>query len=98
MLVNRCGATEMWRRGSAGGWGGGSILWRGCVFCFFLIIVLQDIESSSLCCIVGPCCLSALYIAVCSASPKPPIYPSLAPFPFGNHKFVFYVYESVSVL
>ena len=67
-------------------------------FVSFLIIVLQDIESSSLCCIVGPCCLSTLYIAVCSASPKLPIYPSLAPFPFGNHKFVFYVYESISDL
>ena len=27
--------------------------------------LLQDIESSSLCYTVGPCCLSVLYIVVC---------------------------------
>ena len=27
--------------------------------------LLQNIEHSSLCCIVGPCCLSILYILVC---------------------------------
>ena len=27
--------------------------------------LLQDIEYSSLCCTVGPCCLSILYIVVC---------------------------------
>ena len=62
------------------------------------IMVLQDIESSSLCCIIGPCCLSILSVVVCTASPKLLIYPSLAPFPFLNHKFVVCVYESVSVL
>ena len=33
-----------------------------------------------------------------SANPKPLIYSFLFPLPFGNHKFVYYVYESVSVL
>ena len=31
-------------------------------------------------------------------SPKPPAHPSLQPVPFGNHKFVFKICESVSVL
>ena len=48
--------------------------------------LLQDIEYSSLCCTVNPCCLSILCVVVC------------IPFSFGNHKFVFYVCKSVSVL
>ena len=32
---------------------------------FFHCGLLQDIESSSLCCTVGPCCLSLLCIVVC---------------------------------
>ena len=32
---------------------------------FFSIMLLQDIEYSSLCYTVGPCHLSILYIAVC---------------------------------
>ena len=36
----------------------------------------QDIEYSSLCSRVGPCCLSVLYIIAASASPKLPILPS----------------------
>jgi len=31
-------------------------------------------------------------------NPQLPIYFSPSPFPFGNHKFVLYVYESVSIL
>lgn len=45
------------------------------------IIVLQDIESSSLCCIVGPCCLSVLSVVVCTASPKLLILSFPCPFP-----------------
>ena len=33
-----------------------------------------------------------------SANPKFLIYPSLFSFPFGNHKLVFYVCQSISVL
>ena len=41
---------------------------------------------------------AAVYVYV-YVNPKPLIYPSLSPtFPFGNHKFVFYVCESISVL
>ena len=41
----------------------------------------QDIEYSFLCCLVGPCCLSILYIIVCiceSQTPNPSL-PSLTP-------------------
>ena len=59
----------------------------------FLYGLSQDIEYSSLCCTVGPCCLSILYILVC-------IYLSQIPNPslsFGNHKSVLYVCEFVSI-
>ena len=48
--------------------------------------------------IVGPCCLSISYIIVCMGQSQTPnlfLYLSL---PCGNHKFVFYVCESVSIL
>ena len=38
------------------------------------------------------------YIQHASANPKLLIYPSPTHFPLSNHKFVFYVCESVSVL
>ena len=38
------------------------------------------------------------YIQCVSINPKLLIYPSLPTFPFDNHKFVFYVCESISVL
>ena len=57
---------------------------------------LQDIEYSSLCYTVGPCWFSYVWYCVC-VNPKLLIY--LSPlFPFGNHKFVFYIYGSISVL
>ena len=38
--------------------------------------LLQDIEYSSLCCTVGPCCVSILYIVVCICqSPAPNLFP-----------------------
>ena len=51
---------------------------------FFHILFLdglsQDIEYSSLCYTVGPCCLSIFYIVVCvSANPKLLIYTSPNP-------------------
>ena len=54
--------------------------------------LLQDIEYSSLCCTVGPCWLSILYIVVCICESQTPNL-SLHPTPnfpaisFGNHKF-----------
>ena len=57
---------------------------------------LQDIEYSSLCYTVGPCWFSYVGYCVC-VNPKLLIYLS-APFPFGNRKFVFYIYGSISVL
>ena len=62
----------------------------------FFYRLLQDTEYSSLCYTVGPCYLSILYIVV-SINPKFLIYTSRR-FPFGNHKFVSYVCESISVL
>ena len=54
--------------------------------------LLQDIEYSSLCYTVGPCCLSILYIlSLTTTLPPPPLLP------LGNHKSVLYVCESFSV-
>ena len=48
--------------------------------------LLQDIEYSSLCCTVGPGCLSILYIVVCTCQfPSPNL--SLLPLLPSNHKF-----------
>ena len=59
--------------------------------------LLQHISQSFLCYTVGPCCLSILGTVVCICqSPAPNL--SLLAFPFANHKFVFYVCESISVL
>ena len=63
-------------------------------------MVLQDTESSSLCCILGPCCLSLLYIVVCTDTPKLLIYPSLALsplvtvslLPMSMSLFLFFIY------
>ena len=67
---------------------------------FFQILfhfkLLQSIEYNSLCCSIGLYGLSVLYTVV-SVNPMFLIY-ILLPFPFDNHKFVFYVCESVSVL
>ena len=59
--------------------------------------LLQEIEQSSLCYTVGPC-LSTLYTVVCICESQAPDLFLPPPFPFGNHKFVFYVCESISVL
>ena len=49
----------------------------------------HNIEQSSLCCTVGPCCLSILNIAVCTCpSQTPYLFPSI-PLPLlHNHKFI----------
>ena len=51
----------------------------------------QDIEYSSLCCTVGPWCLSILCVLVCICHPKHLIRPSPTPFP----QSVLYFCESV---
>ena len=53
--------------------------------------LLQDIEYNSLCYTVGPCWLSILYILNLNL-------PTITPFPLCNHKFVFYVCESIDFL
>ena len=58
---------------------------------------LQSIEQSFLCYTVGSYELSILYIVVYVCQSQSPDL-SLPPFPVGNHKFVFYIYDSVSVL
>ena len=67
---------------------------------FFQIIfpykLLQNVKCQSLYYIVGPHWLSILLIVVyiCQS-----LNPNLSPsFPLCNHKFVFYVYGSISVL
>ena len=67
-------------------------------YAFFFHILFHyglshDIEYSSLCYTVGPCCLSTLNVTVCIYQPQTPS-PSLSPPPLGNHKSVLYVYES----
>ena len=63
----------------------------------FVCRLLQNSKYSSLCyTVIGPC---FFYIYYCVyVTPKFLIYLSSAPFPFGNHKFVFYVCDSISVL
>ena len=61
--------------------------------------LLHDTEYSSLCNTVGPCGLSILYSSVYILIPNY-WFPSSPTFPvlYGNHKFVFYICESISVL
>ena len=47
---------------------------------------------------VGPCYLPFLYVVVCICSSQTPNLSLPSPSPFGDHKFVFYVCESVSIL
>ena len=63
----------------------------------FLFGLLQVIEQNSLWYTVGPCWLSILNTIVCTRQSQTPSL-FLPPFPFGNHKLVFYVCEPVSVL
>ena len=58
--------------------------------------LLQNTEQSSLSYTVGPYWLSALYIVVYTHNPNLLIYSP--PFSFSNHRFVFEVYKSVSML
>ena len=61
--------------------------------------LLQNIEYSSLGYTVGPCWLSIKYIVMCVCYSQTPNLPSLpTAFPFGNHKLVFHVFGSISVL
>ena len=60
--------------------------------------LLQDIEYSSLSYPVGPYCLSILYIVVGICKSQTPNLSFPAPaIRFGNHNFIFYVCESISV-
>ena len=53
------------------------------LYIYFSFWLLQDIEYSSLCYTVGPCCLSGLY-NVNLLIPAPDFSLPI-PFPFGNH-------------
>ena len=62
-------------------------------------VLSQEIEYSSLCCTIGPHSLSILNAAVVYVyQPQTPHPSHSTPLPFGNHKSVLYVYESVSIL
>ena len=69
-----------------------------CVCVLFQILfhhrLLQDTDYSSLCNTVGSYCLSILYVIKLNINPK---FLTCPCFPFGNHKFVFHVCESVSL-
>ena len=80
-----------------------------CVYVYLFIfqnsfhyMLLQDIKYSFLCYVVDPCCLPILYIVHTYVNLKPLICLSPSPLvltiPFGNYKFVFYVYKSISIL
>ena len=58
---------------------------------------LQSIEQSSLCYTVDSYQLFILYIVVCICQSQSPNL-CLPHFPVGNHKFVFYTCDSISVL
>ena len=57
--------------------------------------LLQSIEQSSLCYTVGPYQLSILYIVVCMCQSQSS---NLSYPPPGNHKFIFYICNSIFVL
>ena len=73
------------------------------IYLLFQIIfhykLLQDIEYSSLHYIAGPC-LSILFVVVCIYLSHTPSYSiPLSPcFPFGIHKFIFFLCELISAL
>ena len=60
---------------------------------FFFIISYYKILSTVPCALQWITFLSILYVV--SIKPKFPFYPSSLPFPFDNHKFVFYVCKSI---
>ena len=67
------------------------------LFIFFSIIVYYKILNTVLCTIQQVLVAYLFYIEQCVyVNPNLLIYSSLPPFPFGNHKFVFYVCESVN--
>ena len=66
------------------------------IFCFIFFFIVAYYKI--LCYTVGPCCLSIFCIAVCICQSQTPNLALPFPFTFGNHKFVFYICESVSVL
>ena len=67
-------------------------------FRFFSLIGYYKILSIVPCAIQWVLVVYLFYIQYCvSINPKFLIYPS-PPSPFGNHKFVFYACESISVL
>ena len=67
------------------------------IYIYIYIYIYQNNEQSFLCYTVGPWWLTILYLQHVYVNPKLLIYPP-SPFPFDNHKFVFYVCGSVSVL
>ena len=58
----------------------------------------QNIDQSSLSYKAGPCRPSIPCIVVCICQSQSPNPTPTKSFLFGNHKFVFKVYESISVL
>ena len=60
--------------------------------------LLEDNGYSFLCCTMYPVAYLFYTQQFVSLNPIPLICPFPCPLPFGNHKFVFYIYESVSVL
>ena len=56
----------------------------------FLYRLLQDVEYSSPCYTIGPCFILHIIIYICEPQVLKLSFPS-CPFPFRNHKFVYYV-------
>ena len=55
----------------------------------------QDISYNSLCCRVGPCCLSILHILVYIYQPQLPVHPFSTPTPLVKHKSDLYICEPI---
>ena len=66
-------------------------------FIFFSTMILQDLEYSSLCYAIGPCCLFTLYIIVHMLIQNSQFIPPLSS-PLSIYKFVLCVFKFVSVL
>ena len=59
------------------------------IYILFHYVISQDVEKTYLCCTIGLCCLTILYIIVCIADLKLPLHPSHTfLLPIGNHTSV----------
>ena len=68
------------------------------IYILFHCHLLQDIDYSSPCYILGPCCLPILYNSFHLLIPSSHSFHPLPLLPSGNHRSVLLIFESLSVL